>query len=103
MAQLIIFSACGYYSVLGAVLIVAGLYSVLWGKYKEYKEMEAEAIPEPVKHNGGNNQMIMVIDDLEANDVEMQKSQVNKNFVPAIAISAPIPQPPMLAVAAPKP
>ncbi|KAE9455864.1 hypothetical protein RHGRI_010713 [Rhododendron griersonianum] len=89
--------------VLGAVLIVAGLYSVLWGKYKEYKEMEAEAIPEPVKHNGGNNQMIMVIDDLEANDVEMQKSQVNKNFVPAIAISAPIPQPPMLAVAAPKP
>ncbi|XP_058210758.1 WAT1-related protein At5g07050-like [Rhododendron vialii] len=89
--------------VLGAVLIVAGLYSVLWGKYKEYKEKEAEAIPEPVKHNGGNNQMIMIIDDLEANDVEMQKSQVNRNFVPAIAISAPIPQPPMLAVAAPKP
>lgn len=103
MAQLIIFSACGYCSVLGAVLIVAGLYSVLWGKYKEYKEKEAEAIPEPVKHNGGNNQMIMVIDDLEANDIEMQKSQVNNNFVPAIAISAPIPQPPMLAVAAPKP
>ncbi|KAF7144541.1 hypothetical protein RHSIM_Rhsim04G0116900 [Rhododendron simsii] len=89
--------------VLGAVLIVAGLYSVLWGKYKEYKEKEAESIPEPVKHNGGNNQMIMVIDDLEANDVEMQKSQVNKNFVPSIAISAPMPQPPMLAVAAPKP
>ncbi|KAI6706464.1 hypothetical protein NL676_009426 [Syzygium grande] len=35
--------------VLGAVLIVAGLYSVLWGKYKEFQEGEAEQIPEPVK------------------------------------------------------
>jgi drug/metabolite transporter (DMT)-like permease len=90
--------------VLGGVLIVAGLYSVLWGKYKEYKETEAEAILEPVKGTGGNNQMIMIIDDIEANDVEMQKSQqMNKNFVPAVAISAPMPQPPMLAIEVPKP
>ncbi|MCE5165686.1 hypothetical protein HAX54_011636, partial [Datura stramonium] len=35
--------------VLGAVLIVAGLYSVLWGKYKEYQEKEIEGTinPEP--------------------------------------------------------
>lgn len=30
------------------MLIVMGLYSVLWGKYKEYQEIEAElmALPE---------------------------------------------------------
>ncbi|PHU06229.1 WAT1-related protein [Capsicum chinense] len=53
------------FSVLGAVLIVAGLYSVLWGKYKEYqeKEIEGNAIIEPVKG--------VVI-----NDIEMQTSEV---------------------------
>ena len=34
------FSIC---SVLGAVLIVAGLYMVLWGKAKEEDEQEADA------------------------------------------------------------
>ncbi|KAI3926964.1 hypothetical protein MKX01_032879 [Papaver californicum] len=34
--------------ILGAVLIVAGLYSVLWGKYKEFKEKENE-LPEAIK------------------------------------------------------
>ncbi|THF99116.1 hypothetical protein TEA_027863 [Camellia sinensis var. sinensis] len=86
--------------VLGAVLIVIGLYSVQWGKYKEYKEMEAEAILEPVKGSGGNNQM--TIDDIEANVVEIQISQVNKNVMPALAIGTPIPQPPMIAMEAPK-
>nr|GMD43053.1 WAT1-related protein At5g07050-like [Ipomoea batatas] len=34
--------------IMGAVLIVFGLYAVLWGKYKEYKEKEMiEAIAEP--------------------------------------------------------
>ncbi|KAL2464556.1 WAT1-related protein [Forsythia ovata] len=75
--------------VLGAVLIVAGLYSVLWGKYKEYKEKEAEEIPEPVKGCTGNNQTAMVIEDFEANDIEMQKSEAHKMPVPAVAISAP--------------
>ncbi|GLT63273.1 hypothetical protein SLA2020_358480 [Shorea laevis] len=41
--------------VLGAILIVIGLYSVLWGKYKEYQEKEAEANqaipPEAIKSN----------------------------------------------------
>ncbi|GER37987.1 nodulin MtN21 /EamA-like transporter family protein [Striga asiatica] len=51
--------------VLGAVLIVIGLYSVLWGKYKEYKENEAEEIPEPVK--GDINKNAIIIEDIEAN------------------------------------
>ncbi|CAK9188552.1 unnamed protein product [Ilex paraguariensis] len=88
--------------VLGAVLIVAGLYSVLWGKYKEYKEKEAEMIPEPIKDSTGNNRAVMVIEDVEENDIEMQKNQANKVSVLAVAISAPIPQPPMIAIEAPK-
>ncbi|XP_009610630.1 WAT1-related protein At5g07050-like isoform X2 [Nicotiana tomentosiformis] len=80
--------------VLGAVLIVAGLYSVLWGKYKEYKEKEIEgAIPEPVKGVTENNQM-MILEDREVNDIEMQSS--------AVAISVSMSQPPMLAKEAPK-
>ncbi|KAL2534932.1 WAT1-related protein [Abeliophyllum distichum] len=69
--------------VLGAVLIVAGLYSVLWGKYREYKEKEAEEIPEPVKGCTGNNQTAMVIEDFEANDIEMQKSEAYKMPCPS--------------------
>ncbi|KAK4743689.1 hypothetical protein SAY87_010001 [Trapa incisa] len=58
--------------VIGAVLIVAGLYSVLWGKYKEFQEEEVEEIPEPVKlGNGGDGQALPRI---EENDVEMQRS-----------------------------
>ncbi|KAL3357359.1 hypothetical protein AABB24_017852 [Solanum stoloniferum] len=56
--------------IIGAVLIVAGIYSVLWGKY-EYKEKEIEEliIHEPVKGINGNNKMMI----LENNDIEMQK------------------------------
>ncbi|XP_055808198.1 WAT1-related protein At5g07050-like [Solanum dulcamara] len=64
--------------VLGAVLIVAGLYSVLWGKYKEYQEKEIEG---PVKG--------VVI-----NDIEMQKSEV--------VIGVPMQQPPILAKEVPR-
>ncbi|KAL2480801.1 WAT1-related protein [Abeliophyllum distichum] len=90
--------------VLGAVLIVIGLYSVLWGKYKEYKEKEAEEIPEPVKLGGTrNNQNTMVIEDIEANTViEMKKNEDEKVYVPTLAISAPIPVPPMIDMEAPK-
>lgn len=86
-------------------MIVMGLYSVLWGKYKEYKENEAEAILEPVKGNTtGNN--VMMIGDIEANDIEMimQKNEANRAaMAPAFAISAPIPAPPMIAMETPKP
>ncbi|XP_073155090.1 WAT1-related protein At5g07050-like [Henckelia pumila] len=97
--------------VIGAVLIVMGLYSVLWGKYKEYKEKEAEEILEPVKGgniNSGNigkqNQNGTIFEDIEANIVR-QKDEDKRIImsVPAIAIGAPMPQPPMLAIEAPKP
>lgn len=81
-----------------------GLYSVLWGKYKEYKEKEAiEEIPEPVKVIGEvNGRMATVMEeDMEANDIEIQKrtsTEANKETVPAVAgaIGAPIPQPPLI-------
>lgn len=47
------YSAC---SVVGAVLIVLGLYSVLWGKYKENKEkreMEAMSLPLALQESKG--------------------------------------------------
>jgi hypothetical protein len=97
-------SSCDF-SVLGAVLIVMGLYSVLWGKYKEYKEKEAiEEIPEVVKCGGENGRLAIVIEeDIEANDIKMPKSEANKETMPVLAISAPIPQPPMIAVETPRP
>ncbi|KZV22486.1 hypothetical protein F511_19706 [Dorcoceras hygrometricum] len=93
--------------VIGAALIVMGLYSVLWGKYKEYKEKEAEEILEPVK--GGNayqnqNENGKIVEDIEANIVGVtQRSEDKRISVPAIAIGAPMPHPPMIAIEAPKP
>ncbi|KAK4786803.1 hypothetical protein SAY86_010636 [Trapa natans] len=58
--------------IIGSVLIVAGLYSVLWGKYKEFQKKEVEEIPEPLKLcNGGDNQALAKI---EEKDIEMQRS-----------------------------
>lgn len=62
--------------VLGAVLIVIGLYSVLWGKYKEFKEKEAEEILEPIKDYTLN--VTAVIQDIEANHVGIQTNQSSK-------------------------
>ncbi|XP_073047078.1 WAT1-related protein At5g07050-like [Primulina eburnea] len=84
--------------VLGAVLIVIGLYAVLWGKCKEKREGE---ILEPEKGATGNNQNVTEMDDIEANFVELEKNGVKKLFV--LAVSAPMPQPPpMIAIEAPK-
>ncbi|KAJ8760008.1 hypothetical protein K2173_010864 [Erythroxylum novogranatense] len=88
--------------VLGAVLIVVGLYSVLWGKYKENKEKEAETIPEPIKCNGENCRALPTIQESEANDIEMQRNQENSVSIPTIAITVPISQPSMIAKEAPK-
>lgn len=75
--------------VIGAVLIVAGLYSVLWGKYKEFKEKEAETIPEAIKGAGENGGMKTVMEETEEdNDIEMQKSQANKLSTPAVAVQS---------------
>ncbi|KAH6832585.1 nodulin MtN21 /EamA-like transporter family protein [Perilla frutescens var. hirtella] len=92
--------------VLGGVLIVIGLYSVLWGKYKEFKDKEAEEfILEPVKDGIINHHSL----DIEANtninniNIQLHTNEENRMPVPALAISAPMPMPPMLAVEAPKP
>ncbi|XP_015897954.3 WAT1-related protein At5g07050 [Ziziphus jujuba] len=54
--------------VLGAALIVAGLYSVLWGEYKEYKELqEADLyIPQAIKGTGDANITTSNVNDFEA-------------------------------------
>ncbi|KAJ6747655.1 WAT1-RELATED PROTEIN [Salix koriyanagi] len=89
--------------VLGGILIVAGLYAVLWGKYKEHKEKEAETIAEPVKENGENDHSAGMIQEIEANnDIEMQRNQANNVTLPAVAITVPVSQPPMVAMEAPR-
>ncbi|XP_042004477.1 WAT1-related protein At5g07050-like [Salvia splendens] len=69
--------------VLGAVLIVIGLYSVLWGKYKEFKEKEAEEFLEPIK--GCTQIETPIIHDIEANHAGIQTNQSNRIYVPAAA------------------
>lgn len=66
------------FRVLGAVLIVMGLYAVLWGKYKEYKEKKAETIPEAIKECGETNghTPTNMVADSEPNDIEMQKPAI---------------------------
>lgn len=77
-------------SVLGAILIVIGLYSVLWGKHKEkMEEFGADEIPDPVKGNqvNGNFTDSAMIEDIEANHhVELQKSEAN-NKLSSVALS----------------
>ncbi|KAJ6316853.1 hypothetical protein OIU78_020022 [Salix suchowensis] len=86
--------------VIGGVIIVAGLYAVLWGKHKEHKEKEAEMIPEPIKENGLTTGMIQ---DIEAsNYTENQRNQANNVSVPSVAITVPASQPPMIAREAPR-
>jgi hypothetical protein len=70
-------------------LIVIGLYSVLWGKHKEKMEIDPEEIPEPVKGVQGNGNSIVVIEDIEANEVQLQKAEANNNFS-AMAMSMPM-------------
>ncbi|KAI3937647.1 hypothetical protein MKW98_027989 [Papaver atlanticum] len=71
--------------ILGGILIVAGLYSVLWGKFKEYQENKlAKEIPEVIKGVNAPGS-IMIIEDIESNDddVEMQKAN-NKPHLSAL-------------------
>lgn len=82
-------------SVIGSVLIVIGLYSVLWGKHKEKKEeLVVDEIPDPVKgvqaNGNGNGHSASMIEDIEANEVELQKAEANnKKLNSSVAISMP--------------
>ncbi|KAJ8534133.1 hypothetical protein K7X08_007457 [Anisodus acutangulus] len=86
--------------ILGAVLIVAGLYSVLWGKYKEYKEKEIE--DSIITRN--NQMMIIIANNEETNDIEMQKTEEKRmsSAPESVVISFAMPQSPMSAREAPK-
>ncbi|KAI3996920.1 hypothetical protein MKX01_021196 [Papaver californicum] len=70
--------------ILGGILIIAGLYSVLWGKFKEYQENKlVKEIPEVIKGVNAPGS-IMIIEDIESNDdVEMQKAN-NKQHLSAL-------------------
>ncbi|KAF8028142.1 hypothetical protein BT93_E0911 [Corymbia citriodora subsp. variegata] len=91
--------------VLGAVLIVIGLYSVLWGKHKEKQEedrlKQLGIIPETVKgvQENGNNDITGVSknnleDDIEMNGVESQKAEANK--LSTVVITMPVKAPQMM-------
>ncbi|KDP40571.1 hypothetical protein JCGZ_24570 [Jatropha curcas] len=77
-------------SIVGSVLIVIGLYSVLWGKHKEKMEsVSDEDIPDPVKGVQGNGNSI---EDIEANEIDLQKAEANKNNnFSSMAINIPMP------------
>lgn len=61
-------------------MIVAGLYSVLWGKYKENKEKketERMALPLAIKGIEGNGQFLDVI---EVDEVQLEKAKANSKI-----------------------
>ncbi|GAV83430.1 EamA domain-containing protein [Cephalotus follicularis] len=64
--------------VVGSILIAIGLYSVLWGKHRENIEVTADDIPDPVKGDHANGNTVVLIGDVEANEVELLKAEVNK-------------------------
>ena len=83
--------------VIGAILIVIGLYSVLWGKHKEQIESKvADEIPLPVK----DSQIAVIagpIIDATDNFTEEkygQKGEANNNKLSSLIITIPIPEPP---------
>ncbi|KAH7536610.1 hypothetical protein FEM48_Zijuj03G0003000 [Ziziphus jujuba var. spinosa] len=89
--------------VLGAVLIVIGLYSVLWGKHKENMQKTEEEIPEAIKGpqiNGHGNGSISIMEDIEANEGELKKLANDK--LSSLAITMPSQEPQMILVTNPQ-
>ncbi|KAL0464236.1 UNVERIFIED_CONTAM: WAT1-related protein [Sesamum latifolium] len=83
--------------VIGSVIIVAGLYSVLWGKYKEEKEekrkRKLQEIPEAIKDcniTQVNGNIQLTVETTEVLKLEAEKC-------PSIAIDLPLSNPPMKA------
>nr|CAB3465258.1 unnamed protein product [Digitaria exilis] len=73
--------------IIGSVLIVAGLYSVLWGKHKENlekKEAEAMEIPVAIKAVDGNGRIVDVV---EVDEVQLEKAQANAKAAVAITVT----------------
>ncbi|XP_066363174.1 WAT1-related protein At5g07050-like [Miscanthus floridulus] len=77
--------------IIGSVLIVAGLYSVLWGKHKDNLEKEAQAameIPVAIKAVDGNGR---IMDIVELDEVQLEKAQANANANANAAVAVTVP------------
>ncbi|XP_022154464.1 WAT1-related protein At5g07050-like [Momordica charantia] len=104
--------------VVGGVLMVVGLYSVLWGKYRDYKDqkeavLEEAAIVEPVKliicEAKVGKKLATVVEEEEEeeeekptssslNDIEMQRNDTTS--IVGISVSIlPSPPPPIIVIA----
>ncbi|CAA2973583.1 WAT1-related At5g07050 [Olea europaea subsp. europaea] len=77
--------------VIGSIIIVIGLYSVLWGKYKEEKEnKKLSEIPEAIKDNNfhirgnGNIKVVTAVNSESSGDADVDKC-------PSLAINLPLP------------
>lgn len=73
-------------SIIGSILIVMGLYSVLWGKHKENIENKVEEIPDVIKSTQVNGDAISKMEDIEADEIEMGKG----DKLSSIAITMPM-------------
>lgn len=78
------FGAC---RVIRAVLIVIGLYAVLWGKQKENQV----TICEPPKIDSTSK----ATEDVEANGTEMKISEGDQSMLSTIVISVPLSETPL--------
>ncbi|KAK7322562.1 hypothetical protein VNO77_25948 [Canavalia gladiata] len=83
--------------VIGSILIVIGLYSVLWGKHKEQVEKKVE-VDKPLPIKGaplvdGNSDALNDSIDQFAEEKSDQKVETNNNL-PSIFIGMPILEPP---------
>ncbi|KAL0923128.1 hypothetical protein M5K25_007174 [Dendrobium thyrsiflorum] len=76
--------------VLGSVLIVGGLYSVLWGKYRESKEnKEKESMTLPLEVVKGVIEGNAKILELEVDEVEIEKAKANnKKMISSSSINS---------------
>lgn len=73
---------------IGAILIVIGLYSVLWGKHKEQNEKKVEDdIPLPIKGAQMSGNLGAVIDDTD--QVKYGQIGDTNNMLSSVAISMP--------------
>ncbi|RWW28661.1 hypothetical protein GW17_00006855, partial [Ensete ventricosum] len=74
-----------YSSVIGAVLIVVGLYSVLWGKHKENREKTTEAnIPVSITGTQGDGQVMEII---ELDEVDLEKAKSSNKVIDAADVA----------------
>ncbi|KAL0012315.1 hypothetical protein SO802_007423 [Lithocarpus litseifolius] len=74
--------------IVGSILIVMGLYSVLWGKHKESIENKVEEIPDVINSTKVNGDAISKNEDIEADEIEMGKGKGDK--LSSMAITMPM-------------